>query len=59
MSEQPWFRARGGQCGPSMITVPLDYTGSEPLVDLEVTASGDHVEDVGDKAAIFDGRSDR
>ncbi len=45
----------GGQCGPGTITVPLKYIGSVPLDDLEVTASGDHIEDVGDEAAIFDG----
>jgi hypothetical protein len=50
-----WFRLRGGQCNPGSITIPFDYTGSVPLHGLEVTASGDHVEDVGDKAMIFDG----
>jgi hypothetical protein len=37
------FTAMRAQRGPASFTVLLRYTGSEPLVDLEVTVSGDHV----------------
>jgi hypothetical protein len=50
------FTAMLAQRGPASLTVPLRYTGSEPLVDLEVTVSGDHVTDVGDRGGMFDGK---
>jgi hypothetical protein len=53
--DSEWFTPLDGQCSSEMIMVPLKYIGSKPLVDLEVTASGDHVEDVGDQGGIFDG----
>ena len=50
-----WFRPLGGQCDPGRIRVLLRYIGTEPLVNLMVTASGDHVVDVGNQGLIFDG----
>ncbi|MGH3814154.1 MAG: hypothetical protein ACRDUV_17175 [Pseudonocardiaceae bacterium] len=50
------FTLMRAQRGPASLTVPLRYTGSEPLADLKVTVSGGHVKDVGDWGGMFDGK---
>jgi hypothetical protein len=50
----PWFKVKPrARHDVDVITIPLEHIGTEPVIDVRVTAAGDHILDVSCRGRDF------